>query len=341
MRARVAPTGFDRDIPVFPADPKGMASREASGKVINAIAPHYSWLIGGAADLSPSTKTNLKGDDDGDFEPGDYRGRNFHFGVREHSMGAVVNGLTVSGLRGFGASFLIFSDYMKPPIRLAALMQIPSIFVFTHDSIGLGEDGPTHQPIEQLATLRATPGLITLRPCDANETAEAWRLILGQFDRPACLALSRQPLPTLDRSIYAPASGLVRGAYVLADSDDSDPTVILIASGSEVSLCVQAYEKLKAEGVAARVVSMPSMDLFESQDQAYREQVLPPQVSGRVAVEAAAALGWDRYVGPTGEIIAMRSFGASAPIEALKTRFGFTLDHVYEAARRQSEPRKT
>ncbi len=334
MWAGALPEGWDAAIPSFPADPTGMATRDAGGKVLNAIAPRVPWLIGGAADLSPSTKTNLTFPEAGDFQSGDYGGRNLHFGVREHAMGAIVNGLTLSGLRGYGSTFLIFVDYMKPPVRLAALMEVPSIFVFTHDSIGLGEDGPTHQPVEQLASLRAVPGLITLRPCDANETAEAWRVLLGQTREPACLVLSRQKLPTLDRGRYASAAGVAQGAYVLA-GDDAAPQVILLATGSEVAPCIEVFERLKAEGIAARVVSMPSWDLFERQDQAYRDQVLPLSVTARVAVESAASLGWDRYVGAAGEVIAMRTFGASAPIEALQAKFGFTTDHIYAAAKAQ------
>ena len=335
MRAGDLPQGWDRDLPSYPADPKGIASREASGKALNAVAPHIPWLLGGAADLAPSTKTTLEFEGAGTFSAEDYGGRNLHFGVREHAMGAVANGLALSNLRPYAGTFLIFSDYMRPPTRLAALMALPVAFVFTHDSIGLGEDGPTHQPIEQLAALRAIPGLITLRPCDANETVEAWRLILGQSKQPACLVLSRQALPTLDRGRYAAADGLRRGAYVLADSGGT-PQVILMATGSEVSLCVEVYERLTNEGVAARVVSMPSWDLFEKQDQAYRDQVLPPEVVGRVAVEQGAALGWDRYVGLGGAILAMHTFGASAPIADLKTKFGFTADHLYEAAKAQA-----
>jgi transketolase len=335
MRRGELPQGWDRDIPSFPADPKGMATREASGKTLNAVAPHIPWLLGGAADLAPSTKTKLEFDGAGTFSAQDYGGRNLHFGVREHAMGAIANGLALSNLRPYASTFLIFSDYMRPSIRLAALMELPVAYVFTHDSISLGEDGPTHQPIEQLAALRAIPGLITLRPCDANETAEAWRLILGQSKQPACLALSRQALPTLDRARYAAADGLRRGAYVLADSGRT-PQVILIATGSEVSLCVEVYERLTSEGVAARVVSMPSWDLFEKQDQAYRDRVLPPDVVGRVAIEQGASLGWDRYVGLGGAILAMHTFGASAPNADLKTRFGFTPDHLYEAAKAQA-----
>ena len=329
------PAGWDGDIPAFPADPKGIATREASGKVLNAVAQRLPWLIGGSADLSPSTKTRLEFDGAGEFEPGSYGGRNLHFGVREHAMGSIANGMALSHLRPYTGTFLIFSDYMRPPTRLAALMEIPVVFVFSHDSISLGQDGPTHQPIEQLAALRAIPGMMLLRPCDANETAEAWRTILAQTARPACLVLSRQALPTLDRAKYAPADGVARGAYVLADCQGRTPEVILMATGSEVALCIEAYERLTAEGVAARVVSMPSWDLFEDQDDAYRSGVLPPGVTARVAVEEAAPLGWDRYAGPSGEIIAMRRFGASAPIKDLSAKFGFTGEHVYQAARRQ------
>jgi len=335
MWSRRLPDGWDADLPSFPADAKGIATREASGKALNAIAPRLPWLIGGSADLSPSTKTHLDFDGAGEFEPGSYGGRNLHFGVREHIMGAVANGLALSALRPYTGTFLVFSDYMRPPIRLAALMRAGAVFVFSHDSIGLGQDGPTHQPIEQLAGLRAVPGLMLLRPGDANETVEAWRTILAQPDRPACLVLSRQALPTLDRTKYAPASGVARGAYVLADALDRTPEVILMATGSEVSLVVEAYERLAAAGIAARVVSMPSWDLFETQDLAYREQVLPPAVTARVAVEAAAPMGWDRYAGPTGAIIAMHGFGASAPIKDVMPHFGFTADHVCEAARAQ------
>jgi transketolase len=335
MRAGWPPDGWQRDIPTFPADPKGIASRDASGKVLNAIAPYWESLLGGAADLSPSTKTNLTFDAAGDLEPNNYGGRNMHFGIREHAMGAIANGMAVSKLRPYASTFLIFSDYMKGAMRLSALMGLPVTYVFTHDSIGLGEDGPTHQAIEQLATLRATPDMIVMRPGDANETAEAWRAALSQSARPVSMALSRQALPTFDRKKYAPASGVAKGGYVLAGASDETPEVILIATGSEVSLCVGAYEKLVAEGVKARVVSLPSWELFEGQDQAYRDDVLPPAVQARVTVEAAAALGWDRYAGPTGAIIAMRSFGASAPGKDVQKRFGFTVDAVYEAAKAQ------
>jgi transketolase len=336
MRRGEPPKGWDADIPVFPPDPKGMASRDASGKTLNAVAPRIPWLLGGAADLAPSTKTKLDFAGAGELGPDCPGGRNLHFGVREHAMGAIANGLALSNLRPYTATFLIFSDYMRPPTRLAALMELPVVFVFTHDSIGVGEDGPTHQPIEQLAGLRAIPGLTTLRPGDANETAEAWRTILGQSGQPACLVLSRQALPTLDRSRYASADGVRLGAYVLA-SCAATPQVILMATGSELSLCIDVYERLTSEGVAARVVSMPSWDLFEKQDQVYRDEVLPPQVQGRVAIEQGAALGWDRYVGPGGAILAMHTFGASAPIADLRTRFGFTADHLYQAAKAQAQ----
>lgn len=305
--------------------------------MLNAVAKNLPWMIGGSADLTPSTKTDIKGG--GSFQPpqwgGTYGGRNLHFGVREHAMGSICNGIALSGIRAYGSGFLIFSDYMKAPIRLSAIMELPVTYIFTHDSIGVGEDGPTHQPIEQLAQLRATPGIMTIRPSDANEVAEAWRTLIPMTHKPAVLALSRQNLPTIDRTKYAAASGLAKGAYVLA-SCEGKPDVILMASGSEVSLVVEAYEKLKAEGVKARVVSIPSFDLFEEQSQEYRDSVLPPDVIGRVAVEQAAAFGWDRYVGLGGSIIAMNSFGASAPASALLTKFGFTPEAVYGAAKRQA-----
>ncbi len=329
------PDGWDKDLPKFAADPKGMASRDASGKTLNAIAPRYPWLIGGAGDLAPSTKTLITGG--GDFEA-DTVGRNLHFGVREHAMGAILSGLALCKLRPYGASFLIFSDYMKPAIRLAAMMQLPVIYVFTHDSIGLGEDGPTHQPVEQLTQLRAVPGLITLRPGDANEVAEAWRFVVGS-QRPAALVLTRQALPTLDRTLYASPAGVRRGAYVLADGD-GDPEVILIATGSELALCTAAYQELTKQNVRARLVSMPSWELFEAEDQAYRDFVLPPSVRARVSVEAASPIGWDRYVGNTGARIAMVSFGASAPYKDLFRHFGFTAEHVIAAAKEQIEQHK-
>ena len=335
IQSRDLPPDWERAIPSFPADPAGMASRVASGLVENAIAKRVPWLVGGAADLEPSTKTRMTFEGAGDFEPDNHRGRNMHFGVREHVMGAAVNGMALSRLRAFGAGFLIFSDYMRNPIRLSALMELPSLFVFTHDSIGLGEDGPTHQPVEQLAALRAIPGMITIRPCDANEVAEAWRVVLRLKHQPACLILSRQALPTLDRARFAPASGLARGAYVLADVGGSSPKVILIGTGSELSLCIAAAEQLASAKIPARVVSMPSWELFEQQDAAYREQVLPDAISARVAVEQAAVIGWERYVGRRGAVVGMHTFGASAPLKGVLTKFGFTPEHVLKVAREQ------
>jgi transketolase len=335
LQTRELPDGWDEDLPSFPADAKGLATRESSAKVLNAIAPNYPWLIGGAADLSPSTKTDLKFEAAGSFEAQKYGGRNLHFGIREHAMGAIVNGLAVSKIRAYGSTFLIFSDYMKPAIRLSALMELPALYIFTHDSIGLGQDGPTHQPVEQLLSLRSIPDLVTLRPADANEVAEAWRVVIALTHRPACLVLSRQALPTFDRAIYASAEGVKRGAYVMADAQPGDPAVILIGTGSEVALCVEVFERLKAEGVAARVVSMPSWELFEQQDRAYRDSVLPPHVTARVSVEAGSIIGWDRYVGAAGAKIGMRGFGASGPIDDLMTAFGFTPDDVLAAAQQQ------
>jgi transketolase len=328
------PEGWDRDIPVFEADAKGLATRESSGKVLNAIAQHVPFMLGGSADLAPSNKTNLTFEGAGSLTPFEPGGRNIHFGVREHAMGSIVNGLGLVGLRAYGATFLVFADYMRPPIRLAALMEVPVFHVFTHDSIGVGEDGPTHQPVEQLLTLRAIPGLVTLRPADANEVAESYRVILGLKNQPAVLALSRQPLPTFDRTTYASAAGTARGAYVLADCAGT-PEVILIGTGSEVQLCVSAYEALTAEGVKARVVSMPSWDLFERQDEAYRNSVLIPDVLARVAVEQGSVIGWDRYAGSAGSIIGMSTFGSSAPIKDLQSKFGFTPEKVLQAARDQ------
>jgi transketolase len=334
IQRRELPAGWEDAILSFPADPKGVASRDSSGKVLNALAEKIDWVLGGAADLSPSTKTSLNKDDS--FEAGHYAGRNFHFGVREHAMGAIVNGMALSNLRAFGSGFLIFSDYMRGAIRLSAVSEIPAVWVFTHDSIGVGEDGPTHQPVEQLASLRGIPGMHTIRPCDANEVAEAWRLVMREKHHPTSLILSRQPLPTLDRSKYASAAGLHRGAYVLADPPDgAAPELILIGTGSEIALCIGAYETLTAEGKRVRVVSMPCWDVFEQQDEAYRRAVLPDSVKARVAVEQAATLGWDRYAGPTGRIIGMHTFGASAPIKALLEKFGFTPEKVLEAAREQ------
>jgi transketolase len=335
MEKRELPGGWDNDLPSFPADAKGLASREASGKVLNVLAQHYPWLVAGSADLAPSTKTRLTFKGAGDLEANNPGGRNMHFGVREHAMGAILNGLALSNLRACGSSFLIFSDYMKPTIRLAALMRLPVIYVFTHDSIGLGQDGPTHQPIEQLVALRAIPDLITLRPADANEVTEAWRVICSLKDQPACLILSRQPLPTFDRSRYAPADDVKRGAYILADSYGRTPDVILIGTGSEVALCIEAHEALKKDLIASRVVSMPSWELFERQDRHYRDHVLPPGISERVSVEMASVIGWDRYVGPRGVSIGMHRFGASAPLQDLLDKFGFTREAVIAAAKGQ------
>ncbi|WP_046383096.1 transketolase [Pseudomonas veronii] len=333
MRAGNMPEQWQAELPSFDPDAKGVASRAAGGAVLNAFARQIPWLLGGSADLSPSTKTNLTFDGAGRFSADDYSGRNLHFGIREHAMGAIANGMALSYLRPYTSTFLVFSDYMKPPIRLAAIMELPVVFVFTHDSIGVGEDGPTHQPIEHLSQLRATPGLLTLRPGDANETLELWKIALAQTHRPSCMVLSRQPLPTLDRTQYAAASGAAKGAYVLAGA--AHPEVILLATGSEVSLAVAAYEQLKGEGIAAQVVSMPSWELFEEQPTAYRDSVLPPAVTARVVVEQAGPLGWDRYVGQTGAKVVMNSFGASAPLAKLQEKFGFTVENVVKLAKQQ------
>jgi transketolase len=330
MQRRELPEGWDKNLPTFPADAKGIATRDSSGKVLNVLAQNIPWLMGGSADLATSNKTNLTGA--GDFQPGSYAGRNLHFGIREHVMGASVNGLVVSGIRAFGATFFNFSDYMKASIRLSALMEIPSIFIFTHDSIGLGEDGPTHQPIEQLAGLRAMPNLVLFRPGDANEVVEAWKVIAQLKHQPAALVLTRQAIPTFDRTKYGAAVGTAKGAYILADAPGGKPQVILMGTGSEVSLCVEAYEKLKAEGIQARVVSMPSWDIFEQQDAAYKESVLPSSVTARVSVEMAATFGWERYVGLKGRKVGMHSFGASAPLKDLLKFFGFTVDAVVAEA---------
>jgi transketolase len=335
MQRRELPEGWEEAIPVFPVDPKGLSGRDASGRVLNGLAQRVPWLMGGAADLWPSTKTRLTFEGAGDFSAEERSGRNFHFGIREHAMGAVVNGLSLSKIRAFGSGFFIFSEYMRQPIRLAALMEIPVILIFTHDSIGVGEDGPTHQPIEQLASLRAMPGLLVLRPGDPNEVAEAWRLIMELKHDPAVLVLSRQAMPILDRARYAPAEGVRRGAYVLADAAPGDPEVILMGTGTEVGLVVTAYEQLAAEGIRARAVSMPSWDLFERQSEEYRDSVLPPHVTARVAIEQAAAFGWDRYAGPTGEVIAMHSFGSSAPLKDVAKKFGFTPERAVAAAKDQ------
>jgi transketolase len=335
MQRRELPSGWDRNLPVFPADPKGIAGREASGKVLNVLAQNIPWLLGGSADLGPSTKTFLTFEGAGDFQAGTPDGRNLHFGIREHAMAAIVNGLSLSKLRPFGATFFIFSDYARPAIRLSALMELPTIFAFTHDAMGDGEDGPTHQPVEQLASLRAIPGLITLRPADANEVVEAYRYIMQLRHQPAMLALSRQPLPTLDRRKYASAAGVARGAYVLADAPGGEPGVILIATGSEVCLAVEAHEELLAEGIRSRVVSMPSWEIFDHQTKEYRESVLPPQVTARVAVEEASTFGWERYVGCSGHIIGMKTFGASAPLKELQHKFGFEPERIVAAAKEQ------
>jgi len=326
IERRELPAAWDRNLPVFPADPKGLAGREASGKVLNVLAQNIPWLLGGSADLGPSNKTILAGA--GDFQANTPGGRNFHFGIREHAMAAIVNGLSLSKLRAYGASFFIFSDYARPAMRLSALMELPTIFIFSHDAMGDGEDGPTHQPVEHLASLRAIPGLVTLRPGDANEVVEAYRYIMRLRAEPVVLALSRQALPTLDRSKYAPATGVANGAYVLADAPGGNPEVILIASGSELILAVQAHEQLVSEGIRSRVVSMPSWEIFENQTRKYQNNVLPPGVVARVAIEQASTFGWERYVGAAGRIIGMETFGASAPLKSLQKKFGFEPDRV-------------
>ena len=331
MQKRALPDGWDKNLPTFPADAKGMASRESSGKTVNALAKNIPWLIGGSADLAKSNKTNLDGA--GEYLPGEYAGRNIHYGVREHAMGAAMSGMAECRLRPFGGTFFNFCDYVKPAVRLAALMELPVIFVFTHDSIGLGEDGPTHQPIEQLASLRAMPNILVLRPGDANEVVEAWKLAMRQGHRPTALVLSRQAMPTFDRTKFAPASGVAKGAYVLSDAPGGQPDVILMGTGSEVGLCVSAQERLAAEGMKARVVSIPSWELFEEQDSAYKESVLPASVTARVSVEMASTFGWERYTGSKGKIIGMRTFGASAPLKDLLKKFGFTVENVVAAAK--------
>jgi transketolase len=335
MQHRQIPEGWDRDLPEFPADPKGQATRDSSAKVLNAIAKNIPWFMGGAADLAPSTKTRLTFDGAGDFSAENYAGRNFHFGIREHAMGAIVNGMSLVKVRPFGSGFFTFVDYMRGSLRLSALMELPVIYVFTHDSIGLGEDGPTHQPIEQLAHMRSMPGLIVLRPADANEVAEAWKIILQLHHQPAVLVLCRQSVPTIDRAKYAPASGLARGAYILADTPGADPEVILIGTGSEVSLCLQAYQLLTNEGARARVVSMPSWELFDDQDENYRESVLPSHVKARVSVEQASDFGWSKYTGRSGHNIGIKTFGASAPLKQLLKKFGFNVENVVAAANSQ------
>jgi len=333
MQRRDLPEEWDRNLPVFAADAKGIAGRDASGKVLNVLAQSIPWFLGGSADLGPSNKTTLTYEGAGHFQAGTPGGKNLHFGIREHAMAAAVNGMSLSKLRPFGATFFIFSDYARPAIRLSALMELPTLFVFTHDAMGDGEDGPTHQPIEHLASLRAIPGLVTLRPGDANEVVEAYRYALQLRHQPVVLALSRQALPTLDRRRYAPATGVSRGAYVLADAPNGDPEIILIASGSEVSLAVEAHEKLTAEGIHSRVVSMPSWEIFEEQPREYRDSVLPPELKARIAIEQASTFGWDRYVGPTGQVIGMKTFGASAPLKELQKKFGFQPERVVAAAK--------
>ena len=334
MQRRELPAGWDKNLPVFPADAKGVAGRDASGKVLNQLAQNIPWFLGGSADLGPSNKTSLTYAGAGDFQKNTPEGKNLHFGIREHAMGSIVNGLALSKVRAYGSTFFIFSDFLRPSIRLAALMELPSIFVFTHDAMGDGEDGPTHQPVEHMASLRAIPGLVTMRPGDANEVVEAYRYIMQQRHEPAVLALSRQPLPTLDRTKYAPAAGVSKGAYVLADAQGGNPEVIIISSGSEVILAVEAHEKLVAQGIRSRVVSMPSWEVFEHQSKEYRDSVLPPSVTARVVVEQASTFGWERYVGNTGVMICMRTFGASAPLKELQKRFGFEPDQVAAAARK-------
>ncbi len=333
MQRRDLPAGWDKDLPVFPPDAKGLASRDSSSKVLNALAKKIPWLIGGSADLTPSTRTRLTFDGAGDFEAGQYCGRNLHFGIREHAMCSILNGMVLSKIRAYGSGFLIFSDYSRPPMRLAALMQIPVIYIFTHDSIGVGEDGPTHEPIEQLIGLRAVPGFTVLRPADANEVTEAWKVILQFKHNPAALILTRQPLPTFDRTKYASAAGVAKGAYVLADAPGANPELILIGTGSEVSLCVAAYEQLTAEGKRVRVVSMPSWEIFDQQTAEYRDSVLPSKVTARISVEMGSAMGWSRYVGLAGRSIGMKSFGASGPIKDVLKKFGFVPDTVVAAAK--------
>jgi transketolase len=333
MLSRELPNGWDKDLPVFPADPKGLATRDSSGKVINILAKNVPWLMGGAADLYPSTKTRLTFDGAGDFEAASRSGRNMHFGIREHAMAAISNGLSLCDIRPFASTFFIFTDYCKPAIRLSAIMELPVIYIFTHDSIGVGEDGPTHQPIEHLIALRAVPGLTLFRPADGNEVVEAWRVIMQLKKEPAVLVLTRQALPTIDRSKYASAAGVAKGAYILAEAQGGKPEAILMGTGSEVSLCLSAYETLTSQGVKVRVVSMPSWDIFEHQSREYRDSVLLPEVTARVSVEQASILGWDRYVGSKGKIIGMHTFGASAPLKDLQKKFGFEPDKVVSAVK--------
>jgi transketolase len=334
MQKRELPDGWDKNLPTFPPDAKGMATRESSGKVLNVLAQNIPWLVGGSADLAKSNKTNLTFPGADDFFTNEYQGRNIHFGVREHAMGAAANGIALTLLRSFSATFFNFSDYMRPSMRLAALMEVPVLFIFTHDSIGVGEDGPTHQPIEQLASFRAMPNMMLLRPGDANEVTEAYKVAMQHTHGPTTLVFSRQAIPTLDRTKFAAASGVARGAYILADAEGGKPDVILLGTGTELQHCVAAWEKLKAEGIKTRVVSMPSWDLFEKQDAAYKESVLPAAVTARLSIEMAATLGWDRYVGPKGTVIGMHSFGASAPLKDLLKKFGFEAENVVAAAKK-------
>ncbi|MGA3004602.1 MAG: transketolase [Acetobacteraceae bacterium] len=333
MQRRELPAEWDRNLPNFPANPKGIAGRDASGQVLNVLAQNIPWFMGGSADVGPSNRTTLKFDGAGDFEPETPTGRNFHFGIREHAMAAIVNGMSLSKLRAFGATYFIFSDYARPAMRLSALMEIPTIMVFSHDAMGDGEDGPTHQPVEQLISLRAVPGLMLLRPADANEVVEAYRIVMQLRHQPAVIVVSRQPLPTFDRSKYASAAGVARGAYVMADAPGGKPEIILIATGSEVTLAIDAHEVLSSQGIRSRVVSMPSWDIFEHQPQSYRDSVLPPSVTARLAVEQGSVLGWDRYVGPAGKVIGMKTFGASAPLKELLRNFGFEPERVVATAR--------
>ena len=335
MQRRELPAGWDKGLTPYPADPKGMAGRDVSGKVLNTLAQNVPWLLSGSADLAPSTKTRLTFEGAGDFTAHSYNGRNLHYGIREHAMGAIINGMSLSKIRNCGSGFMIFSDYMRTPVRLAAIMEIPSIFIFTHDSIGVGEDGPTHQPIEHLASLRSIPGLITLRPGDANEVVETWKLIMQLKHEPVVLVLSRQAMPTIDRTRFAPASGVAKGAYVVADAPGGKPDVLIMATGSELGFAMEAWEQLSKENIKARVVSMPSWELFEHQSQEYKDSVLPPSVTARVSIEQASTFGWHRYVGTTGEAIGMKTFGASAPLKELQKKFGFSADSVVAAVKRQ------
>ena len=343
--ARALQEGWDLTLPTFPADAKGLATRESSGKVLNALAEKVPWLIGGAADLAPSTKTHLNFKGAGDFQaPGElgaYNGRNLHFGVREHAMCAISNGMALSKLRAFASGFFVFTDYCRGSIRLSSLMELPMVYIWTHDSISLGEDGPTHEPIEHLASFRAMPGVVVLRPADANEVVESWRLVMGTKDRPVLLVLTRQAVPTFDRTKYGAAGGVARGAYVMADADDGKPDILLMATGSEVRLCVIAHEQLKSEGIKSRVISMPSWELFEDQSPEYRDSVIPPNVAARVAVEEASTFGWERYTGKNGAILGMRRFGLSAPIKVVSEYFGFEPEHVVKAAKEQIQKVKS